>query len=232
MGCGLLRLLDEGSPSIPPSSSTREWLSARQRLADRPDGTFIAFRGKLPLSTVLAVGFRFPEAGGYRFRTEQPTWGKTFLWRSDVGPSGRVPRATEREGAPRDGRCRGGLRRPRSGASPSRSCPVAYRGDPPPPRCPREPRSVPGATHQRGGVDGGVCARVRGGRCFADAETGEAWGRSAHLGSRGGWGVGLHSVLRAAGHGIKHLDVAVVGGVVKRRKALCFRGVECPLATV
>ena len=88
------------SPSIPPSSSTGEWLAARQHLADRPDGTFIDFRGKLPLSTVLAVGFRFPEAGGYRFRTEQPTWGETFLWHSDVGPSGRVPRATEREGAP------------------------------------------------------------------------------------------------------------------------------------
>ncbi len=66
------------SPSIPPSSSTREWLAARQHLADRPDGTFIDFRGKLPLSTVLAVSFRFPEAGGYRFRTEPPTWGRDF----------------------------------------------------------------------------------------------------------------------------------------------------------
>ncbi|MBZ4422698.1 SAVED domain-containing protein [Myxococcus sp. RHSTA-1-4] len=91
--------------SVPDEDTWRgrllpELLAARQRLADRPDGTFIDFRGKLPLSTVLAVGFHFPEAGGYRFRAEQPTRGETFLWRSDAGRSARRLRATEREGAP------------------------------------------------------------------------------------------------------------------------------------
>ena len=157
MGYGLLRLLNEGSPSISPPSGTREWLAARQHLADRPDGTFIDFRGKLPLSMVLAVSFRFPEAGGYRFRTEPPTWGETFLWRSDVGPSGRVPRATECEGAP-EGRALPRWPSPSKPGSFSVALVpgVAYRGDPPPPRCPRELRSVPGATLQRGGVGGGV----------------------------------------------------------------------------
>lgn len=77
-----------------------ELLAARHRLADRPDGGLIDFRGKLPLSTVLAVGCHFPEAGGYRFRAEQPTRGETFLWRSDAGASARKLRVTEREGAP------------------------------------------------------------------------------------------------------------------------------------
>ncbi|MFP2904314.1 SAVED domain-containing protein [Pyxidicoccus sp. 3LFB2] len=99
------RYFDREHRTVPDADTWRrlllpELLAARQRLADRPDGAFIDFRGKLPLSTVLAVGFHFPEAGGYRFRAEQPTRGETFLWRSDAGPSGRELRATEREGAP------------------------------------------------------------------------------------------------------------------------------------
>jgi hypothetical protein len=99
------RHFDRERRTVPGSDTWRtqllpELLAARHRLADRPDGAFIDFRGKLPLSTVLAVGFHFPEAGGYRFRAEQPTRGEAFLWRSDVGASARKLRATEREGAP------------------------------------------------------------------------------------------------------------------------------------
>jgi hypothetical protein len=76
-----------------------ELVAARQRLAERPDGAFIDFRGKVPLSVALAVGFHFPETAGYRFRAEQPTRGETFLWRSDAGASARGLRVTERPGA-------------------------------------------------------------------------------------------------------------------------------------
>ncbi len=96
---------DRATRTVPDGETWRglllpELLAARQHLADRPDGAFIDFRGKLPLSTVLAVGAHFLEAGGYRFRVEQPTRGETFLWRSDAGPSARRLHATEREGAP------------------------------------------------------------------------------------------------------------------------------------
>ncbi|MFP2925013.1 SAVED domain-containing protein [Pyxidicoccus sp. 3LG] len=99
------RHFDRATRTLPDEDTWRkvllpELLAARQRLAERPDGAFIDFRGKLPLSTVLAVGFHFPEAGGYRFRAEQPTRGETFLWRSDAGPSARRLRVIEREGAP------------------------------------------------------------------------------------------------------------------------------------
>jgi len=74
-------------------------LRARQQLADRPDGSLIDFRGKLPLSFMLAVGATFPEAAGYRFRAEQPTRGEILLWRSDARPSTAELRARVRESA-------------------------------------------------------------------------------------------------------------------------------------
>ncbi|HEX8704772.1 MAG TPA: SAVED domain-containing protein [Myxococcaceae bacterium] len=99
------RHFDRATRTVPDEDTWRkrllpELLAARQRLADRPDGAFIDFRGKLPLSTVLAVGASFPEAGGYRFRVEQPTWGELLLWRSDAKPSARRLQASEREGHP------------------------------------------------------------------------------------------------------------------------------------
>lgn len=99
------RHFDRATRTVPDEGTWRrlllpELLAARQSVADRPDGAFIDFRGKLPLSSVLAVGFHFPEAAGYRFRVEQPTRGETFLWRSDVGPSARRLREIECEGAP------------------------------------------------------------------------------------------------------------------------------------
>jgi hypothetical protein len=74
-----------------------ELRQARQRLNERPDGALIDFRGKLPLSTMLAVGACFPEVAGYRFRAEQPPRG---LWRSDAPSSSRQLRAIERVEAP------------------------------------------------------------------------------------------------------------------------------------
>ncbi len=55
----------------------------------RRDAKYIDFRGKLPLSAVLAIGATFPDVGGYRFRAEQPTAGDVQLWRSDAAPSER-----------------------------------------------------------------------------------------------------------------------------------------------
>jgi hypothetical protein len=58
---------------------------ARTKFAAMSAGTYIDFRGKLPLTASLAVGFVFSEAFGVRFRVEQPSGGETFLWRSDAG---------------------------------------------------------------------------------------------------------------------------------------------------
>lgn len=66
-----------------------ELQTAKRRLDRKEKGAFIDFRGKLPLTASLAIGSRFPEVGGYRFRAEQPTHGKTVLWRSDATPSKR-----------------------------------------------------------------------------------------------------------------------------------------------
>jgi hypothetical protein len=60
---------------------------AKEKLAHFAGPNFLEFRGKLPLSALLQVGRSFPEAGGFRFRVEQPTAGETFLWRSDVPAS-------------------------------------------------------------------------------------------------------------------------------------------------
>lgn len=50
---------------------------------------FIDFRGKLPLTALLAVGHTFSEVADYTFRTAQPTRGEIFLWRSNEPPTGR-----------------------------------------------------------------------------------------------------------------------------------------------
>ncbi|WP_426755875.1 SAVED domain-containing protein [Myxococcus sp. Y35] len=97
------RYFDRDTRRVPSEAVWRDTLlpgllAARQRLASRPDGALIDLRGKLPLSTVLAVGFHFLEVGGYRFRVEQPTRGETFLWRSDARPSQRRLRITGHEG--------------------------------------------------------------------------------------------------------------------------------------
>src|SRR5216684_671447 len=64
-----------------------ELKKAKEKLAHLAGPNLLEFRGKLPLSALLVVGRSFPEAGGFRFRVEQPTAGETFLWRSDVPAS-------------------------------------------------------------------------------------------------------------------------------------------------
>ena len=60
-------------------------IDARAKLAQLNGGTYVDFRGKLPLSASLAVGRVFAEALGFRFRVEQPSGGEILLWRSDAG---------------------------------------------------------------------------------------------------------------------------------------------------
>jgi hypothetical protein len=74
-----------------------ELAHARDELSAHAGGEYIDFRGKLPLTAVLAVGAAFTEVGGYKFRAEQPTRGENYLWRSDAKPSGRGFLATEQE---------------------------------------------------------------------------------------------------------------------------------------
>jgi SMODS-associated and fused to various effectors sensor domain/Cap4 dsDNA endonuclease len=57
----------------------------RTKFAAMTGGTYIDFRGKLPLSASLAVGHIFSEPFGIRFRVEQPSGGEILLWRSDAG---------------------------------------------------------------------------------------------------------------------------------------------------
>lgn len=60
---------------------------ARKQLQSTADGRFVDFRGKLPLTSLLAVGAVFSEVAGFNFRVEQPTSDETYLWRSDARPS-------------------------------------------------------------------------------------------------------------------------------------------------
>ena len=66
-----------------------ELRGAKKILDGQKKGSFIAFRGLLPLTSVLAIGAVFPEVGGYSFRAVQPTRSQTALWRSDATPSKR-----------------------------------------------------------------------------------------------------------------------------------------------
>src|SRR5207248_1831794 len=77
---------------------------ASEELISRPDGSYVDFRGKLPLTAVLTVGAKFSEVAGFKFRAEQPTRGETFLWRSDPNVSNRTFQTREEtyEGAGQD----------------------------------------------------------------------------------------------------------------------------------
>lgn len=84
--------IDRDTRRIPDQSEWQEKLlpqliKARKTFQHMPDGHYIDFRGKLPLTTVLAVGAAFPEVAGFAFRAEQPTDSEINLWRSDSPPS-------------------------------------------------------------------------------------------------------------------------------------------------
>ncbi|RJS21390.1 hypothetical protein DRW03_18330 [Corallococcus sp. H22C18031201] len=76
-----------------------ELRGAMQRLGAQDSGTFIDFRGKVPLGVALAVGAVFPAVAGFRFRAEQVVEGETFLWQSDAKGSSRKLQMEERDGA-------------------------------------------------------------------------------------------------------------------------------------
>jgi len=64
-----------------------------------PGGSFVRFRGTLPLSTAIAVGAAFPEVAGWRLEIEQPTRSQPQWWRSDAKPSGLGFRVVDATGA-------------------------------------------------------------------------------------------------------------------------------------
>lgn len=66
-----------------------ELRQAKSQLSSVPEGHYIDFRGKLPLTIGLAVGAEFPDVGGFSFRVEQPTRQENFLWNSSAKPSER-----------------------------------------------------------------------------------------------------------------------------------------------
>jgi hypothetical protein len=68
---------------------------ARTKFSKESNGSYIDFRGKLPLTAVLAVGSSFSEVAGFKFRAEQPTRGENYLWKSDAKLSSRTFRVTE-----------------------------------------------------------------------------------------------------------------------------------------
>lgn len=70
---------------------------AKKELDKHPKGSFIDVRGKLPLTANLAIGAFFPEVGGYTIRAEQPTQGRTVLWRSDSELSSRRFKITSKK---------------------------------------------------------------------------------------------------------------------------------------
>ena len=72
-----------------------ELSAARDELSGRANGSYIDFRGKVPLTATLAIGAVFSEVAGFAFRAEQPTQGETFLWRSDAKASARAFRIEE-----------------------------------------------------------------------------------------------------------------------------------------
>jgi hypothetical protein len=86
------KYFDRASRVIPDQETWDCHLYPELRDAKREldkQGSFIDLRGKLPLTATLAIGAFFPEVGGYTLRAEQPTHGRTSLWRSDSEPSGR-----------------------------------------------------------------------------------------------------------------------------------------------
>ncbi len=76
------------APELWDSKLLPELRKVRDDFARR-DTRYIDFRGKLPLSAVIAIGATFPQVGGFRFRAEQPTAGDLQLWRSDAAPTDR-----------------------------------------------------------------------------------------------------------------------------------------------
>lgn len=100
------RYCSKGPPlRLPSEQECREELlpqvqEAARHLERLARGTYVDFRGRLPLSLLLATGATFSLARGFRFRTQQITRGVPSLWRSHAAPSDIRLRAMERAGSP------------------------------------------------------------------------------------------------------------------------------------
>lgn len=60
---------------------------AKQQLKQSSDVSYINVKARAPLTVMLALGYVFPEVGGYHFKIEQITGNQTFIWQSDESPS-------------------------------------------------------------------------------------------------------------------------------------------------
>ncbi|MBE9067532.1 SAVED domain-containing protein [Leptolyngbya cf. ectocarpi LEGE 11479] len=59
----------------------------KNQLKQSSDNPYIHLKVRASLTAILALGYTFPEVGGYRFKVEQFTGNQTFLWASDEPPS-------------------------------------------------------------------------------------------------------------------------------------------------
>jgi hypothetical protein len=96
------KYFDRDSRAVPDQETWERHLypelrEAKKELDRHRRAPFIDVRGKLPLTATLAVGAVFPEVGGYTIRAEQPTHGRTVLWRSDSGASDRRFKITSKK---------------------------------------------------------------------------------------------------------------------------------------
>ncbi|MEM9486292.1 MAG: TIR domain-containing protein [Cyanobacteria bacterium P01_F01_bin.116] len=65
-----------------------ELKQVKTQLKQSPGNPYIHLKARPSLTAILALGYTFPEVGGYRFKVEQFTGNQTFLWASDEPPSG------------------------------------------------------------------------------------------------------------------------------------------------
>lgn len=66
----------------------------RRKFQTMESGNYVDFRGKLPLSASIAIGYIFPEVAGISFRLEQPTAGENSFWKSNTPPTKLCFRST------------------------------------------------------------------------------------------------------------------------------------------
>jgi len=59
-------------------------------------------KARAPLTAMLALGYVFPEVGGYHFQIEQLTGNQVFQWRSDTSPSNLKFKVEEKGQAGKD----------------------------------------------------------------------------------------------------------------------------------
>jgi hypothetical protein len=71
---------------------------ARSYLTQGRSALTIDIRGKIPMSTALAIGYTFQDTEGYTLQIEQRTLGKNDLWRSDLTDSDARFKIIKQEG--------------------------------------------------------------------------------------------------------------------------------------